>query len=470
MPLVSPVPPSGKIPLSSAERPGPEFSDLRAAGYVEEEYYLSGIAPAITAAGDTVVDAPYVTRFLIRKPRDPARFNGAVIIEPFSWFGERGAGWILTRDYLLREGYAYVGYTLNINKPEHDPKFPPEDGDAGGTSWSDLYLGIVNFDFMRRFDYSRYAPLGTYYDPERFLRGGAPDPFVPQSQGIAAQLALLLKTNAPGGPAAGLKVERVYVNSWAVTAQVWMDYLDQGRHQQWRMPDGRPLIDAYMTGRMAYGEVGGEVIRVPRKMPADAPFVTVYSQSEAMHDILEGIPLPPDTDSPPLRYYEITGMPHLRTADLGTLHTELLAADVGKADDPRCQTLYDEPAEVVVSALLDAMDRWVREGRSMPKAPRVMRKGRDVVRDTRTDNMRGGIRPPWIAVPSAAYMTDFETNCGMVYDTKIPYGTARLRALYGNYEAYRRKFEAAKAASVREGYLLPEDADRVQPIAMPSDF
>ena len=128
MPLFVQVPPSGQLPLSSARRannPGTEYVDLDKAGYVEEEYYLSGLAPAITAAGEKLFDAPYVTRFLIRKPKDPARFNGTVVIEPFSWFGERAAGWILTRAYLIRKGYAFVGYTLNINRAANDPKFPP---------------------------------------------------------------------------------------------------------------------------------------------------------------------------------------------------------------------------------------------------------------------------------------------------------------------------------------------------------
>jgi len=355
---------------------------------------------------------------------------------------------------------------LNINKPEHDPKFTP-DYDAES---AERYGKIVNFEFMRRFDYARYAPLGFYYDPAKFLRGGLPDPFVPQSEGVGAQLALLLKSNSPQGPMAGLKVDRVYVNSWAVTAQVWMDYLDHGRHQQWRMPDGRPLIDAYMTGRMSYGEVGGDVVRVPRKMPNDVPFVTVYTQSELMHDAMEEIALPPDTDQPRLRYYEVTGTPHLRLADLGTDEVELRAADVGKENDPRCQTLYDEPAEFMVSALLDNMDKWVREGKAMPKAPRVVRQGKGVARDATTGNMLGGIRPPWIVVPSATYLTEQETHCGLIYDTKVPYTKQQLRKLYGNYKTYQRKFEAAKAASVKEGYLLPEDAAHLQPVAKPEDF
>lgn len=469
MPSAVAVPPSGKPALSSAHRQGTEYSDLARHGYVEEEYYLQGVAPAITAVGESLFQAPYTTRILVRKPADPSRFNGTVVIEPFTWFGERGAGWILTRDYLLRRGYAYVGYTLNINKPEVDPKFisetPAAEAEAIGQ-----YGKIVNFEFMRRFDYARYAPLGTYYDPKRFTRGDSPDPFIPQSQGIAAQLALLLKTRSSHGPLGGLGVRRIYVNSWAVTAQVWMDYLDQGRHQQWRMPDGSPLIDAYMTGRMAYGEVGGDAIRVPRKMPKDAPFVTVYSQSELMHDAIEDIALPSDSDSPKLRYYEVTGMPHLRLADLGTEHTEPVAADVGKGDDPRCKTLYDEPAELIVSALLEGMDRWVRDGRPMPKAPRVPREGKTVARDIETGNMQGGVRPPWIKVPSAIYLTDQETRCGLIYDTKLPYSKEALRKRYGNFKSYETKFEEAKRLSVKEGYLLPEDAANLRPIAGPQDF
>jgi len=113
VPRVIPVPPTQARPLSSAVRAGTEYADLAAAGYVEEEFYLQGIAPAITAAGESVFSVPYITRILVRRPKDPVRFNGTVVIEPFTWIGERGAGWILTKDYLLRNGYAEVGYTLN---------------------------------------------------------------------------------------------------------------------------------------------------------------------------------------------------------------------------------------------------------------------------------------------------------------------------------------------------------------------
>jgi hypothetical protein len=149
---------------------------------------------------------------------------------------------------------------------------------------------------------------------------------------------------------------------------------------------------------------------------------------------------------------------------------ENFAADAGKEYDPRCQVLYDEPAEVIFSALLDGMDKWVRDGKVMPMAPRVVREGKGVARDSHTGNMAGGVRPPWMIVPAAAYMTDAETGCGLIYDTKIPYSAQQLRKLYGNYESYRRKFEAAKVTAIAQGYLLSEDAGRVSPVAAPADF
>lgn len=67
-----------------------------------------GLAPAITAKGENLFDVPYITRILVRKPKDVKNLNGTVVIEPFTWIGQRGAGWMLTKDYLLRAGYASV--------------------------------------------------------------------------------------------------------------------------------------------------------------------------------------------------------------------------------------------------------------------------------------------------------------------------------------------------------------------------
>jgi hypothetical protein len=115
----------------------------------------------------------------------------------------------------MRRGYAFVAYTLDINAPPADPSRRCR---ARWQSDQAQYGGIVNLEFMRRFDYARYAPLGSYYDPQRFLRGGAPDPFLPQAQASGPNWPCSLRTPSAAGPMAGLAVRRVYVDSWAAGA------------------------------------------------------------------------------------------------------------------------------------------------------------------------------------------------------------------------------------------------------------
>ena len=93
--------------------------DLTASGYVEQEFFASGTATAFTAAsfpsnGDWSItpttSAPYETRILVRRPADPARFNGTVVVE---WMnvtaGESAPDWQYLNPLLERDGYAYVG-------------------------------------------------------------------------------------------------------------------------------------------------------------------------------------------------------------------------------------------------------------------------------------------------------------------------------------------------------------------------
>src|SRR5262249_48368848 len=65
--------------------------DIGDVGYVEEEYFLSGIARRFALVGPLTRDgmwsveaigrAPYKTRIVVQRPRDPSRFNGSVLVE-----------------------------------------------------------------------------------------------------------------------------------------------------------------------------------------------------------------------------------------------------------------------------------------------------------------------------------------------------------------------------------------------------
>ena len=109
--------PEGYHPLSSAylqEKP----TDLAAYGYVEEEYIIRSAGniylwpkeksrPVIRAA-----DAPFCSRFLLRKPADPGKFSGVVVFEAFNNGGRISHPtclWPSANEYLMESGDAWIG-------------------------------------------------------------------------------------------------------------------------------------------------------------------------------------------------------------------------------------------------------------------------------------------------------------------------------------------------------------------------
>src|SRR5215211_3970193 len=82
----------GPIPITAESYPLMMSSklqtpvDLTKAGYVEEEFLISGRANVYdwAADGKAIVktpNAPYTTRILVRRPSTPQRFSGNAIIE-----------------------------------------------------------------------------------------------------------------------------------------------------------------------------------------------------------------------------------------------------------------------------------------------------------------------------------------------------------------------------------------------------
>src|SRR4030095_14277384 len=87
-----PVPKATAVPVTATSFPALANSrnlaplDLAKAGYVEEEFLVSGTANVYDWAADgsltpRATGAPYTTRILVRRPREARRFSGAVLVE-----------------------------------------------------------------------------------------------------------------------------------------------------------------------------------------------------------------------------------------------------------------------------------------------------------------------------------------------------------------------------------------------------
>ena len=163
------------------------FLDLNSMGYIEEEYLVSGNANVYEWAVDGSVSvkipaAPYTTRILIRRPVDPGRFSGNVIVETlnnarqYDW----AFVWALSYDYIVNSGDVFVAVT-------HSP-----DG-----------IGV-----LKNFDSLRYASL-TLANPAPMETCGPDNSTSASEEGLKwdliSQIGVLLRSET--GPLAGFEVK-----------------------------------------------------------------------------------------------------------------------------------------------------------------------------------------------------------------------------------------------------------------------
>jgi len=120
--IKGPLPVSDKSqPFNAAHRQYLPI-DLKARGYVEEEFIINGLANVYewfhgdnNPATIRTDAAPYTTRILVRRPRNPVQFSGNVIVEVFNWsrgYDTPWGGWAESYDYFLSHRDVWVGITI----------------------------------------------------------------------------------------------------------------------------------------------------------------------------------------------------------------------------------------------------------------------------------------------------------------------------------------------------------------------
>ena len=264
---------SGPVASTPADYPfiadgfGPE--PAVPAGYEESEYFISGTGNLYeyTPAGIRVVtpcpastrpfgctNIPYTTRMLVKRPRDPRRFSGTVVIEPlnpsagFDIAAVRDRSW----PYFVRKGDIFVG-------------------------WTSRYGTIAA---LKQFNPARYAPLT--WGVNSAVDDG-------MTFGIAAQVGALFKANGPASPAHGLKVKRIFEAGFSQDGSFTFTQADVF-NALGRMPGGGPVYDGYVPGgttgpgNLDFGltPAGALPAGDPRRQmqPRDVPVIQVSTETE----------------------------------------------------------------------------------------------------------------------------------------------------------------------------------------------
>jgi hypothetical protein len=440
--------------------------DLPKAGYVEEEFFISGRANVYDWAPDGSVmvktpGAPYTTRIMLRRPANPARFSGNVVVE----IGNVGRGydfsfsWGVSHEHFMENGDAWVGIT-----------YSPE-----------------NLQALKAFDPARYAPLSMANPTadDRCAPGaGGVAAAAPHEEGlrwdIISQVAALLKAARPGGPLAGFAVQRVYGTSHGGELTTYIAVF----HGRATLGNGRPVYDGYIQHRhpaltrlrrCGSAPAAGDPRQILRNV--SVPVIRVVAQTDVLATYARRRE---DSDTPGDRYrlYEIAGAPH---ADASFYPYMPTVADQKKTGfdaflhswpfPDQCDretTLLRVP---IMTYALDAayanLTRWVRDGMPPPRAERIaVEHGGTPQARVVVDphgNAVGGVRTPYLDVPTATYYTSTRGPglCGNLAH-KTDFDWARLNGMYGSPEAYSAKLAASIDGLVRDRWLTESDGRKIK--------
>jgi len=442
--------PSGRAALLSGpitqgtiiEPTSPVPVDLAAAGYVEQEYFASGTATAYQPVGPLSPDgrwavrpqstAAYRTRIVVRRPADPRRFNGTVLVEWLNVSGgvEADPDWAYLNPEIVRDGYAYVAVSVQRFGVDggrallSTPGAPPSTGLVGAEPAR--YGTLVHpgdqyaFDIFSQIgmalrDARRPAVFGDLH-PRRFVAVGE------------SQSAFFLTT---------------YIDAIQPRTHVYDGFFVHSRAG----------TSASLSGGVGGGGVPGNLwIRTDVDVP-----VFIFETETDLGPLLDYGPAR-QPDSARIHTWEVAGTAHADAYLVGPV-ASLLGCHF---------TVNEGPQHVVAQAALAAFERWLTTGTPPPVAARLQLASTSppvIARDA-LGNALGGVRTPAVDVPVATLSGNAPPGASLVcslFGSTVPFDGATLVRLYHDKAGYLAAYTADLDRTIAAGFLLA--ADRAELLA-----
>lgn len=463
----------GPIAVSEASHPfdsaahSEQPQDIAAQGYVEDEYLMRGTGRIFDLPLDDklrrIADGPYVTRILVRRPRNVSRFNGTVIIEPLnsSMMVDSDLMWMLGRDQFMRDGDIWIGITY---KP-------------------------VSVAALKRFDPARYAALSLANPLPQGER--CPDPEVKNSSDMEmgfefdmlSQLGALVRSDAADNPLRDYPVARIFMTGFSQTAGIARAYA-VSISPLVTAGGGKRIYDGYfMGGHAPFGNPFNNCDKVysagdPRLVvkPVGVPFIDLEVEGD--------VPVSrylrrPDSDTAPdlYRRYEIAGGTHSGALfhQWGPGSEDQKRSDVRIGTPDGCIPPGKPPSAFPLNYPVDAiwrnLDEWVAKGVPPPHGEPIelqkLASGFDAaghlvpVRDAE-GNALGGVRSVAVDVPTASW---YGARDGAPVCLRSGYGEpftpAKLRELYPTHAIYVEKVKQAVQRLVDTRWLTEPDGKTI---------
>jgi hypothetical protein len=433
------------------------FASPPPAGYEEREFAVGGSATLFEVDDLAALsvkpreERSYRTRFMVRYPSDPARFDGTVVIE---WLNVSGmfdvdAVWLAMSPAITAEGCAYVGVTAQAAGASHLQTWNAERYGDLGIDDDGLSYGI--FSAVARLVRERSTDLLGGLEAQRLIGTGS------------SQSAFRLTTS---------------IDFFHPRDRAFDGYLLRGRG----------LGGAPMTGTgIATGPRP-----LPIRLDLDVPVMALQNEGDllALRYVFEQ-----QQEGPLIRVWELPGAAHGSLEGSARLQSRFAANGIG-----RPTVLAGLPAQSPTSPSVMRIDpvnamafhhmvRWVASGEAPPPAPPIERipdigpmptddglGGLDpalIARDA-DGNALGGIRVPDTDAPVGQLVGS--TAGGLLSGEFVPFTRETLARRYPTKEHYveavresARRAEAAGwiSSGAAQAYVEEADASDV-PNALPS--
>jgi hypothetical protein len=430
---------SGPVPVTGTSHPWAATDQpLADYGYVEQEFKYSGNAfrydtsGAIDADGTQIETGgpaddgrfPYTTRMIVRRPADPADFNGTVVVE---WQNvtaqfDLEANWYGDPEYLLENGYAYVAISaqrvgVNSLRAWNPTRYGDLDVSARDGGTETITNDALSYDIYGA-GIKALLDGGTGVDP----LGNLPKPTT---------------VIASGESQSGSRLSTYYNKI-------------QNLHD---------VIDAFLI-TVSTGEVRDD---------GDAPVVRVLSETENRVPRTE-------PDSSNYRQWEVAGGSHLPRMAFENFQKPI-ERDTGLTLSASClkYPLSRVQWPFVVNSAYAHLVSWANGGDAPPIAPRGQYQPtpsdpqNQLVRDG-LGIAQGAIRLPEMAVPArlntGINSADpsgggiFSGFCGLLGSTQ-DLSDAVLLSRYDDWADYVDQASARAEEVADEGFILDEDVPRL---------
>jgi len=366
--------------------------------YVTEEYFVTGRAN----------DAPYTTRIVVRRPKDPSQFSGTVVAEALH-AGGRSLIFEWSRVSILTRRHLFVEIV-------HSP---------------------ANVALLKTFNAERYASLAI-------AQG--------QTNEILAQVGMLVKSGS--APFASYRIRQMTLMGTSASSGTVRNYFTT--HAARRLAEGRPIYDGFLLTSTN----GNEPLSV-----VDVPIVQMPTQTEVTTWAEAGIKYRrPDSDAPGNRYrlYEVAGMPHNNSRENPGFLNDPCTLPV--TDFPAGAF-----TALGLNYLVDwiATGKVPPHAPPIEVDQNTANDGSFLALDEH-GNAKGGIRNVFVDVPVAANgvmgkgKTTAQDRLCLLAGTKVPLAPDALRRLYTSKDDYVAKVDRRLKELVDAGWFLPEYADAVR--------